>query len=120
MGLDQGEGGHLTGRVTLNGQPIEGAEVHLTADHVSFAETRTDALGYFRFDPLEPGKRVLVVHDGAGHAATRELVLHGGGTNDVGTLALDPISRFPELVTYRGFGSTSARRMGSAIWLGGG
>lgn len=104
-GLEPSMTDSLVGRILHRGLPVPGAPVHLVRDKVSVASVRTDAHGSYRFEPPPfTGPATLVAHDEAGHAGLQKIEIHGGGRNLGAAIMLEPVSRFPELVTYRGLG----------------
>lgn len=65
----------LSGRVTLGGEPVAGAEISLMG--TGFARGRTASDGSFRIGRLAAGHYALSVHSSDGLAHRRELDLHG-------------------------------------------
>ncbi len=105
VGLEPLPSDVLEGQVLFEGAPVRGAFVHVLRENTSAAAATTNADGRFRFTPLPfTGAAVLVAHDGRGHAAMQALLIRGGGTNAALPMSLEPVARFPELVTFRGIG----------------
>ena len=103
--LDEPEGSSVvTGHAhSASGAPAIGVSIFLVFEGRVEAQGATDQTGAFRITADIVGRSALVVNDGQGFGAFREIILYDGD-NDAGDLFLEPLEQLAAVMDLSGIG----------------